>query len=72
MLELHILEQFVTFYHVGTLVETAEQLHISQSTLTRGMQRLEEEFGVPLFVRTKNSISFTEAGKMAASDAEMV
>ena len=72
MLDLHLLEQFVTFYHTGTLVEASEQLHISQSTLTRGMQRLEGEFGVPLFKRTKNSIALTEAGKMAASDAEML
>lgn len=72
MLDLHILEQFVNFYHTGTLVETAELLHISQSTLTRGMQRLEEKFGVPLFIRTKNRITLTEAGEMAALDAEMI
>ena len=72
MLDFHLLEQFVAFYHTGTLIEAAEQLHISQSTLTRGMQRLEEEFGVPLFIRTKNSIALTEVGKMAASDAEML
>lgn len=72
MIEFSILEHFVTFYHTGTLVETAEQLHISQSTLTRSMQKLESEFGVSLFKRTKNSITLTEAGKMAAMDAEMI
>ncbi len=72
MLDFYILEQFVTFYHTGTLIEAATQLHISQSTLTRGMQRLESEFGVPLFIRTKNSIALTEAGKLAAIDAEMI
>lgn len=72
MLDLHTLEQFVTFYHTGTLVEAAERLHISQSTLTRGMQRMEAEFEVPLFERTKNSITLTEAGQMATADAEMI
>ncbi|MDE6845498.1 MAG: LysR family transcriptional regulator [Lachnospiraceae bacterium] len=62
MLDLHTLEQFVTFYRSGTLIEAAEQLHISQSTLTRSMQRIEAEFKVSLFERTKNSISLTEAG----------
>lgn len=72
VIDFNVLEQFVTFYHTRTLVETAEQLHISQSTLTRSMQKLESEFGVPLFRRTKNSITLTEAGKMAAMDAEMI
>lgn len=72
MLDFYILEQFVAYYHTGTLIEAAEQLHISQSTLTRSMQHLESEFGVPLFVRTKNSITLTEAGRMAAADAEMI
>ena len=72
MINFNVLEQFVAFYHTGTLVETAEQLHISQSTLTRSMQKLESEFGVSLFSRTKNSITLTEAGKMAATDAESI
>lgn len=72
MLDLHTLEQLVTFYHAGTLIEAAEQLHISQSTLTRGMQKVEAEFGVPIFQRTKNSITLTDTGLMAATDAEML
>lgn len=72
MLDLFILEQFVTFYHTGTLCETAGQLHISQSTLTRSMQKLESEFGVSLFQRTKNSITFTDAGRLAATEAELI
>lgn len=72
VIDFNVLEQFVAFYHTGTLIEAAEQLHISQSTLTRSMQKLESEFGVPLFRRTKNSITLTEAGKMVAMDAEMI
>lgn len=72
MVDFNVLSHFVTFYHTGTLIETAEQLHISQSTLTRSMQKLEAEFGVSLFTRTKNSITLTEAGTIAAVDAEMI
>lgn len=68
----HILEQFVTFYQTGTLRETAEKMHISQPTLTRNMQKLESEFEVPLFHRTKNSISLNETGLLAAEDAKML
>lgn len=72
MVDYNILEQFVTFYQTGTLRETAEKMHISQPTLTRNMQKLETEFEVPLFHRTKNSISLNETGLLAAEDAEML
>lgn len=72
MVDYNILEQFVTFYQTGTLRETAEKMHISQPTLTRNMQKLETEFDVPLFHRTKNSISLNETGLLAAEDAEML
>lgn len=72
MADYDILRQFVTFYRTGTLRETAEKLHISQPTLTRNMQKLESEFDVPLFQRTKNSISLNATGFLAAEDAEML
>lgn len=72
MIDYNILEQFVTFYRTKTLRETAEKMHISQPTLTRNMQKLESEFKVSLFNRTKNSISLNETGLLAAEDAEML
>lgn len=72
MLDLDTLKQFVRFYHTGTLARTAEELHLSQPTLTRSMQKVEAEFGVPLFCRTRNHIALTEGGKLAAMDAEML
>lgn len=72
MVDYNILEQFVTFYRTGTLRGTSEKMHISQPTLTRNMQKLEAEFEVPLFRRTKNSISLNETGILAAEEAEMI
>lgn len=72
MIDYEILEQFVAFYRTGTLRETAEKMHISQPTLSRNMQKLEAEFAVPLFNRTKNSIALNETGTLAAGDAEML
>lgn len=72
MVDYNILEQFVTFDQTGTLRETAEKMHISQPILTRNMQKLETEFEVPLFHRTKNSISLNETGLLAAEDADML
>lgn len=42
---------------------TAEKIFISQSTLSRQIQSLEEELGVKLFERDKRNVKLTDAGK---------
>lgn len=66
MLDLEELEQFIAFSECGTLAKVAEQFHISTPSITRSMQHLEESFGVPLFIRSKNKIELNETGKKAA------
>lgn len=69
MLNMLELEQLAAFAEYGTLSKAAEKLNISQPTITRTMQRLEEEFGVPLFERSKNHIALNETGEQAVSYA---
>lgn len=42
---------------------TAEKIFISQSTLSRQIQALEDELGVQLFERDKRNVKLTDAGK---------
>lgn len=72
MLNLEELEQFITFSDMGTLSLAAEKLHISQPTITRSMQHLEEVFGVTLFIRGKNRITLNETGIKAVEQARQV
>ena len=51
MIELEQLRQLVAFAQYGTLSRAAEDLHISQPSLSRTMQALEEELQANLFVR---------------------
>lgn len=69
MLNLLELEQLVTFADCGTLSKAAEELHISQPTITRTMQNIETAFGVPLFLRNKNKIKLNETGVRAVEYA---
>lgn len=69
MIELFQLEQLAAFARYGTLSKAAEALHMSQPTLTRSMQKLEAEFGVSLFRRSKNKLEFNENGELAAEYA---
>ncbi len=43
--------------------KTSEQLYVSPSTLTRIIQRLEDDLGVALFSRDKRSVRLTAAGE---------
>ncbi len=69
MIEIYLLEELAVFSKAGTLAKTAEQLNVTQPTVTRGMQKLEDEFGVQLFDRQPNRIALTETGKLAAQEA---
>lgn len=72
MLDLNELEQLITFADIGTLSAAAEKLHISQPTITRTMQHLEETFEVPLFIRGKNKIILNDTGKQAVDLARQL
>lgn len=72
MIENHLLEILVALEECGTLSKTAEQLQISQPALSRSMQKLENEIEVPIFYRTKNSLSLNENGKFFAKEARKV
>lgn len=50
--------------------KTSEQLYVSPSTLTRIIQRLEEEVGALLFTRDKRSVRLTPAGQRFARFAK--
>lgn len=69
MIESYLLEELVAFAQAGTLAQTAATLHVTQPTVTRGMQKLETELGVRLFDRQPNRITLTATGQLAAERA---
>lgn len=69
MIDNYLLEELVTFAKYKTLAKTAAKLNVTQPTVTRGMQKLEDELGVQLFDRQPNRISLTKTGKLAAEKA---
>ena len=72
MIEINLLEQLNAFYKYGTLSLAAEHLHLSQPSLSRSMQKLEDELGVTLFERQKNRIFLNDTGKLAAELAARI
>ncbi|PMB83201.1 LysR family transcriptional regulator [Limosilactobacillus pontis] len=72
MIDNYLLEELVTFAKEKTLARTAKQLNITQPTVTRGMQKLENKLGVQLFDRQPNRITLTKTGELAAREAARV
>ncbi|MDI9246556.1 hydrogen peroxide-inducible genes activator [Marinobacter sp. CHS3-4] len=50
----------------------AERCHVSQPTLSVAVKKLEDELGIPLFERSKNSIRVTETGKRIIEQSQRV
>ncbi|MBR4861241.1 MAG: LysR family transcriptional regulator, partial [Firmicutes bacterium] len=55
-------QAFVVVAELGSFTKAASVLYLTQPTLSRQIADLEEELGVPLFVRKNHSLTLTEAG----------
>ena len=60
--ELKLLEAFASIMRAGSLTKAETQTGVAKATLSRSLQRLEEELGVQLLVRSARKIKPTEAG----------
>jgi DNA-binding transcriptional LysR family regulator len=58
------LRYFATVARRGSFREAAEELHVAQSALSRQIQKLEQDFGVPLFQRHARGVELTSAGEI--------
>jgi len=58
------LEAFLDVAEQGSFQRAAERLHISQSAITRRIQKLESSLGIRLFERTTRSLKLTLDGKV--------
>src|ERR1700761_2743824 len=57
------IEFFFSVIENGTLSSAAQALRLSQPTLSRQIQAIEDEFQTPLFVRGSRGMLLTEAGR---------
>lgn len=62
MMDLRILRYFLTVAKEQSFTKAAEQLHITQPTLSRQLTNFEDELGVNLFDRKGKHITLTDEG----------
>lgn len=66
MLDQQRLRVLATFAELGTVTATAGALHMSQSTVSHHLQRLQVESGAVLLTRIGRSLQLTAEGRLAA------
>lgn len=70
-MELRVLQYFLTVAREGNITRAADILHITQPTLSRQLQQLEQELGTELFVHGRN-FTLTDSGVILRRRAEEV
>lgn len=69
-MELRVLRYFLEVAREGNITHAAEQLHISQPTLSKQLKELERELGKKLFVRGNYNVRLTDEGMLLRKRAE--
>lgn len=62
MIDSYLFEYFIAFLEEGSTPKVSEKLHISQPSVTRALQKLEDELNLPLFDRKPNKMTLNENG----------
>jgi DNA-binding transcriptional LysR family regulator len=63
---------FLVVVATGSFVAASQRLHVTQSTVSTRIQRLEETLGVELFVRNKAGTTLTPAGQQFQRHAALL
>ncbi len=71
-MDIQQLRFFNTVVHLENVSKAADHLHISQSALSKQIQRLENELGTPLFDRKGKKIVLNKAGMRFYASSEQI
>lgn len=70
MFELRVLQYFLTVAREQNITKAAQQLHITQPTLSRQLMQMEKDLGKQLLVRGTQRIELTKEGMLLRRRAE--
>ncbi|WP_119154467.1 LysR family transcriptional regulator [Caldimonas tepidiphila] len=62
-MEIYQLKAFIAVARTGQMTRAAEQLHITQSAVSKQLKALEEELGAPLFERSNLGMTLSAFGR---------
>lgn len=71
-MEFRQLEYFMEVAKREHMTDAAEELHVSQSSVSRSIYNLEEELGVKLFIREGRNVRLTPTGQIFLERATQI
>lgn len=71
-MELRVLKYFLAVAREGSFTRAANNLHVTQPTLSRQLMDLEYEVGQKLLIRGKNNVALTQEGMLLRKRAEEI
>lgn len=72
MLDVILLNQFLSVVKRMNFTKAADDLYTSHSTISRNMAKLEESLDTKLFIRSRHTVSLTSAGKYLAENGGLL
>src|SRR5262249_36094552 len=70
--KMHQVFYFVALCEEQSFTRAANRCGVAQPSLTRAIQTLEEEFGAPLFERSRSNVRLTQLGLLVRPDFERI
>jgi DNA-binding transcriptional LysR family regulator len=71
-MEIRHLEYFIEVARQKSFSKAADQMHISQPSISKVIKEIENHFGVILFYRTTKYVELTDAGEIILEQAEKI
>ncbi len=71
-MEIRLLRYFLAAARAENITRAAEDLHISQPSLSKQLMELEQEVGKPLLIRGRRKVTLTEDGVLLRKRAEEI
>jgi LysR family transcriptional regulator, flagellar master operon regulator len=71
-LDTELARTFLTVIATGSFVAASQRLHVTQSTASARIQRLEEQLGASLFVRNSAGVELSAAGRQFQRHASLL
>ena len=67
-----ILEYIIAIAQERSISRAAERFYLTQPVLSRHLKKIEDELGAPLFVRQRDGMTLTEAGRIYINSAQNI
>ena len=71
-MDLTLMRSLLAVAEYGAITRAANALHLTQPTLSRRIQQLEEMLGTELLVRSRKGVSLTEMGRLVVQEGRIL